>query len=282
MLKRALSTEKPVKIGHTGTLDPSASGVLIICLGRANRLAEYVLMHPKEYRGLIRLGSGTDTLDAAGKVIESKPVPEFDQTNLDSLAAEKFHGKIMQIPPAVSALKKDGERYYVKAQRGEPVEPPARETTIYSLALKKLDVSNIEILVRCSSGFYVRSLARDVARELGTVGHLDELVRTSVGNFTIDDAVDPGLIQGLDSIKGKIYPVDYPMDIIPRIDINIEFARGFIKGIPCTIESSPGMSGVDRISVYSGDIFLGIGEVRELEPQFELIPKKVITRQEMI
>jgi len=224
------------------------------------------------------LGTLTDTLDAAGKVTETRPVPEFNQAILDSLAEKKFHGKISQVPPAVSALKKDGERYYVKAQRGEPIEPPPRETMIYSLKLKKVNASNIELIVRCSSGFYVRSLARDIAKEIGTVGYLDELVRTSVGPFLLDDAIDPNTVQSLDSIRDKIYPVDYPMNIIPRINLDTEPTGKFIHGISVEIEMEPEILSGRRIAVYCKGIFIGVGEIKIENELVELIPLKVIAK----
>jgi tRNA pseudouridine55 synthase len=278
LLKRLLGVDKSQKLGHTGTLDPSARGVLVICLGRANRLAEYVLRHPKEYKGVIKLGSLTDTLDSKGKITESKPVPEFGQHELNSLA-ENFIGKIMQIPPAISALKIQGERYYIKARRDEPFEPPPRQTMVYNLELKKCDHQTIELHVKCASGFYVRSLARDVALALDTVGHLDQLVRTSVGPFKLDDSITCEQIEtnALDIVVENIKPLDFPMGILDKISIPCDCARRFLLGQIIKLDSDENSLG-DDLSVYHETVFLGVAVIEKCENEYYLQPKKVIAR----
>ena len=280
LLKKLLIRERSEKIGHTGTLDPSASGVLVICLGRANRLAEYVLQHPKEYIGIIRLGSTTDTLDSKGKITETKSIPEFSQDMLDEIA-EKFMGRIMQIPPVISALKINGERYYVKARRGETFEPPPRATTVYNLKLERKDGENIVLRVKCASGFYVRSLARDIASALGTVGHLHELVRTSVGGFNLQDAITPEQIEigGSEFVSKRIYTTDFPMDLLNRIQIPRNLVHRFLLGQILTLETGEYEIGVDS-AIYFENMFLGVGIMESGENGHALRPKKVIARIE--
>jgi tRNA pseudouridine55 synthase len=276
-LKQLLNRECKHKIGHTGTLDPPASGVLVIGIGKGNRLAEYILMHPKEYTGIIRLGAGTDTLDSKGEVTETKPVLKFEQNDLDNVA-EEFTGRIIQVPPAVSALKKDGEKFYVKARRGEPVEPDPREAFVYSLTLQKSGDDEIELKVKCASGFYVRSLARDVARKLGTVGHLDKLIRTSVGGFRVEESTTTNWIEefGVEkTFNEKLLPLEFPLGLLPRIQLDdIEsglFVRGMIRIIDD--ESLPLNS---DIAVFSKDRILGIGKIQLEDDKRILKPHKVL------
>jgi len=276
-LKRLLNVGARHKIGHTGTLDPPASGVLVIGIGQANRLAEYILMHPKEYKGIIRLGTLTDTLDADGETTETKEIPGFDKNVLDEITPA-FTGDIMQVPPIVSALKKDGERYYVKARRGETEEPPARKVTVYALKLDKIDDETVGLYVQCSSGFYVRSLARDIARQIGTVGHLDELVRISVGPFKIEDAIDLDWIEqnGADAVfKNRMNPLDFPMDILPRIEIDGEEASLFKQGMKRHVAPPEDLPHNADIAVYSPDGFIGIGLLKHENDNLILKPRKV-------
>lgn len=276
-LKQLLNKDYKHKIGHTGTLDPPASGVLVIGIGRGNRLAEYILMHPKEYTGIIKLGTGTDTLDSKGEITETKPVLEFGQNDLDTLTSE-FTGRIIQVPPAVCALMKDGEKYYVKARRGEPVEPDPREAFVYSLTLQKTSDVEIELKVKCASGFYVRSLARDVARKLGTVGHLDSLVRISVGEFRIEESITTKWIEenGIEkTFEEKLLPMEFVLSLLPRIQLDDIESGLFTEGIKRIIDDET-LPLNSHIAVFSKDRILGIGVIR-LEDQIKILkPHKVL------
>jgi tRNA pseudouridine55 synthase len=279
-LKKLLCEGNKPKIGHTGTLDPPASGVLIIALGRASRLVEYVLRHPKEYTGIIRLGASTDTLDSDGEISELRDVPDFNHADIERIIS-KFTGTIKQIPPAVSALKKDGVRYYVHARHGSPVEPPAREAHVYDLKLQKIDFQTISVYVKCASGFYVRSLARDVASELGTIGHLDHLVRTAVGDFTLADSLDVEWIEdhGRDkTFSEHLYPVEFPMGILLKISVDDNNAQAFQLGMKRFIREDIDLPTGTDIAVYSPTGFIGVGEIRIEEGKFQLKPNKVIVK----
>ena len=276
-LKRLLNKSFKHKIGHTGTLDPSAKGVLVIGIGRANRLAEYILLHPKEYSGIVNLGKTTDTLDADGKVVETCGIPEFNSNQLDSIIKD-LSGEIMQIPPVVSALKKDGERYYVKARRGEMFEPDARPVNVYNMNLKQLDEERIELYVKSSSGFYVRSLARDIAVKLGTIGYLSNLIRLSVGPFRIEDSIDIDWIEEHgyeETFENHLYPVHAPMDILPRLDIPESENGFFSQGMKRRIDDSSLPLSTD-IAIFSNGVLSGIGRIVESENGLILIPRKVI------
>jgi tRNA pseudouridine55 synthase len=179
------------RIGHTGTLDPMASGVLVLCLGRATRLVEYYQGHDKTYSAEIALGAATDTYDATGQITAVAPVPSLNEERIQTALAQ-FQGELLQTPPIFSALKQSGEALYRRARRGETVEPPPRPITIYHLELLAWQAepganqARFTVRVRCSAGTYVRSLAHDLGIALGTLGHLAALRREVAGVFTLD------------------------------------------------------------------------------------------------
>ena len=176
-----------IKVGHLGTLDPFASGLLPLCLGEATKVARYLLVEHKAYEGTIRLGTATDTLDRTGTPIDTAPVPALAQATLDAVAAH-FTGRQEQVPPMYSALKRDGVPLYELARRGLEVERAPREVTIESLELVLRAADRIDFRVACSKGTYVRVLAADVGRALETRAHLERLRRTRVGAFRVEDA----------------------------------------------------------------------------------------------
>jgi len=182
---RRLSGQR--RVGHTGTLDPNATGLLVLCLGRATRLAEFMTALPKTYEGEIALGVRTDTDDADGRIVERRPVAPLDDGRLRELE-KAFPGELLQRPPAYSAVKVDGERSYALARRGEAVELPPRLVTVYELRLRQLAPDRLGINVRCSAGCYVRALARDIGEALGCGAHLASLARTQVGVFRLTQA----------------------------------------------------------------------------------------------
>ena len=178
------------KVGHLGTLDPFASGLLPLCVGEATKVARYLLLERKAYTGTIRLGAETDTLDRTGRVVATAPVPGDVAARLDAVAAT-FVGRQRQTPPMYSALKRGGTPLYALARRGVVVEREARDIEIRRLDLVPRDPEHIDFAVEWSKGTYVRVLAADVGRALGTVAHLEGLRRTTVGTFRIDDALPP-------------------------------------------------------------------------------------------
>jgi tRNA pseudouridine55 synthase len=184
------------RVGHAGTLDPLAEGVLPVLLGRATRLAAYIQAQPKTYVATIALGTATTTDDAEGSVVATAPVPAFDAAVL-----ERFRGEIQQTPPAYSALKVGGRRAYAVARRGGAVTLEPRRVTIHDLRI--LSEEPLLLEVTCSKGTYIRSLARDIAQALGTVGHLAHLVRTRVGPFSLSTAVT---IDALDVARALLPP----------------------------------------------------------------------------
>lgn len=180
-----------VKVGHAGTLDPDATGVLVVCLGRATRLVPWLQATTKTYDARLRLGETTTTLDAAGEVLERRDPSAVDELALCE-ALKSFVGPITQIPPMVSAVKVDGERLYAKARRGEVVERAPRPVTVHDIVLADFEPgprAEAAFLVTCTAGTYVRTLAADVGERLGVGAHLVALRRLGSGRFTVEDAV---------------------------------------------------------------------------------------------
>ena len=179
---------RPARVGHLGTLDPFATGLLPILIGEATKLAPFLQDGEKEYEGVIRLGVATDTLDRTGTEIQTAEVPPLSSEMLTEAAA-RFTGRIVQQPPIFSAIKRDGVPLYKLARRGGEVEPPPpREVEISRLTLDTKDPTSIHFIATCSTGTYMRSLARDIGVALGTVAHLAELRRLRNGSFTLEQA----------------------------------------------------------------------------------------------
>jgi tRNA pseudouridine55 synthase len=186
IVRRALGTRR---VGHTGTLDPFAEGLLVMVVGRATRLVPFAAAWTKSYEGRLRLGATTDTDDATGQVQEQRPVA-VDRAGLER-TLDRFRGTVRQRPPAYSAVKVDGERAYRRARRGEAVEPAERDVEIAALEVTAFTPPDVEFRATVSAGTYLRSLARDVGAALGCGGHLVALRRTAVGPFRLEDAVAP-------------------------------------------------------------------------------------------
>lgn len=183
--RRALNTKK---VGHCGTLDPLATGLLLITIGRGTKIQDLLMSEDKEYEGVMRLGEVTDSQDADGEVTETKPVPELSREQLEEAFA-KFKGDFYQTPPMVSAIKKDGVPLYKLARQGKVVEREPRFVHVYGHEIKRVTLPEIEFRVACSKGFYVRTYAHDIGQELGCGAHLRSLRRTKSGRFCVDGAV---------------------------------------------------------------------------------------------
>jgi tRNA pseudouridine55 synthase len=176
------------KVGHAGTLDPFASGLLLVCLKKATKLTDKLMDLPKEYHTTLQLGQVTDTLDPTGKIIQSQPVPPLDHSQIKSVLYS-FVGRKKQKIPAYSAVKIQGQRSYHLARKGVAVPEKFRFVHIYEIELLNLKKSSITFKVLCGRGTYIRMLGNDIANRLNTVGYLSELRRTRIGNFTVEDAL---------------------------------------------------------------------------------------------
>lgn len=175
------------KIGHTGTLDPDATGVLPVCVGKGTRLCSLLENHDKTYRAVLLLGMETDTQDVTGQILAEKPVCVTEEQVLEALPA--FRGKIMQIPPMYSALKVNGKKLYEYAREGKVIEREARPVEIYELTVEKIDLPRITMTVSCSKGTYIRTLCHDIGQALGCGGCMESLIRTRVGDFHLEQAI---------------------------------------------------------------------------------------------
>lgn len=268
---RRLSGQR--QIGHTGTLDPMATGLLVLCLGRATRLVEYMTGHGKAYEGTIQLGAATTTDDAEGEVTESAPVPPLTGEDLARVAAE-FTGTIQQVPPAFSAVKVGGQRAYAVARRGGDVTLAARPVTIHSLALEVEAPDRLGIRVECGAGTYVRSLARDIGVALGTRAHLWALRRTQVGAFTLADAVPlDALIEAeTPDFEALLLPADEGVGDLAAAIVRDERGARLAQGGRIRVAAA-GPAEPARVYTTSGE-FLGIGAI---DGASVLRPVKVLT-----
>ncbi|GAB4260695.1 MAG: tRNA pseudouridine(55) synthase TruB [Deferrisomatales bacterium] len=249
-VRRALGVRKA---GHAGTLDPLASGVLLVALGPATRLLEYLAAQDKAYRARIRLGERRDTLDREGRLEESCPVPPLTRSGVEAVLAG-FRGTLLQVPPAFSAIKMGGERLYRKARRGEPVQPPPRQVEITRLELCRLAPPDLEIELECSKGTYVRSLARDLGRALGTEGCLWDLRRTRSGPFEDRQAVPLAAVvdEGAEA-WGRVLPAEAMVRALPPVAVDAPAARRLAEGgaVPAP---SPGTEGPVAVFAPEGSL----------------------------
>jgi tRNA pseudouridine55 synthase len=183
--RRALGTKK---VGHCGTLDPLATGLLLITIGRGTKIQDLLMSEDKEYAGTIRLGEVTDSQDADGQIIETNPVLALSREQVQQ-AFDKFRGDFYQTPPMVSAIKKNGVPLYKLARQGKEIEREPRFVRVYAQEVREIRLPEIDFLVVCSKGFYVRTYAHDIGRELGCGAHLSALRRTKSGRFSVENAV---------------------------------------------------------------------------------------------
>ena len=227
------------KIGHTGTLDPDAEGVLPVCLGNGTKLCELIADRDKEYVAVMRLGTVTDTQDMSGEVLRSIPDEEVTAMVTESgieEAAACFRGKISQIPPMYSAVKINGKRLYQLARQGRTVERPAREVTIHELVITKVELPLVTMRVRCSKGTYIRTLCQDIGEKLGTGGTMESLLRTRVGSFTLDQSIRLDEAEEImksdepDRIRDYIMPVDSFFGDAPRATVKQEGLKALLNG----------------------------------------------------
>ena len=209
------------KAGHTGTLDPMATGLLPICMGEATKFSHYQLNASKSYEAVIQLGIQTDTGDAEGQVIKQHALPDWQSIDL-SAVTQQFLGEQQQVPPMYSALKKDGKKLYEYARAGIEIERSSRPIIIEQLELDQLSSDCVGIKVTCSKGTYVRVLGEDIAKALGSVGHLISLRRTAVGDFELDKAIDLSQLEDMDIIKRFAYllPLDACINDLPIIQLS--------------------------------------------------------------
>jgi tRNA pseudouridine55 synthase len=257
------------KAGHTGSLDPLATGLLPICFGEATKISGMMLDDNKRYQVTVLLGIKTDTGDLEGNVIETQPVPEFSQEGIKTIL-EKFTGAIDQVPPMYSALKQNGKKLYELARNGITVERKARRITIFELKLLAIGIDTLELEVHCSKGTYIRSLAEDIGQELGCGATVKALCRIQSGQYQIEQAVTIEQLQKLDGqqILDKLIAVDNPLQNIPAVYLDGQQAASIKFGQ--ILKLNEDLLGTVRI--YDTTEFLGLGEMRL---NGKLAPKKL-------
>ncbi len=225
---------RPTKVGHGGTLDPLATGVLVIALGPATRLIEYVQAQPKTYRGSFRLGQSSNTEDLEGEitVLQQPPLPTLEEI---TQVLPEFTGPIQQVPPAYSAVKINGQRAYKLARQGSDPQLSARTVEIFGLNILSYDYPNLELEIQCGSGTYIRSLGRDLARALGTEAVMTSLTRTAIGEFSLETAMELDVIQG-DQIASSLLAPAQGLHQHPGLELDAESLRQLQNGRPLLLD----------------------------------------------
>jgi len=239
--------QSPIPIGHAGTLDPLASGVLLVLLGEATKVSRFLLDLPKEYVAGVLFGRQTDTDDISGETLAEHSVSGLTPESVRA-ALGRFTGEIEQVPPAFSALKQDGQPLYRLARKGLEVRPKPRNVRVYQLEL--LDWQPPRATVRClvSAGTYIRALARDLGTALSTVATLASLVRTKVGQFKIEDATVPAALDAV-SLSERLTPIDAALIGMPRISVSAVQARCLHQGKVVDGFEGPALSGADGFAL---------------------------------
>lgn len=237
------------RVGHAGTLDPMAEGVLLVCIGAAVRITEYLMDLPKVYRGTVHLGIETDTYDAEGEVVATHDVNVSEDALREALAA--FSGEIEQRPPAHSAIKVGGRPAYERARKGEEIELALRKVTVYRLDVLRFEPPVVEIEVECSRGTYVRSLAHDLGRSLGCGAHLSALTRTRVGPFRVEDALDEAALASAfagGTWPDPLQPIDSGLVQLPALTVPIEDEKDLRHGQPARIDDEQALRGAGPLA----------------------------------
>ncbi|MEW5888402.1 MAG: tRNA pseudouridine(55) synthase TruB [Pseudomonadota bacterium] len=259
-LQKAKRLYKAVKAGHTGTLDPLATGLLPLCFGEATKFAAGLLDADKSYRARIRLGVTTTTADAEGEVLEIRPVPAVSRAMAEAALA-RFRGSILQLPPMHSALKRDGKPLYEYARQGMQVQRELRPVTVFRLELERLEGDLLEIAVDCSKGTYIRTLAQDIGEALGCGAHLTALRRTRIGPLRVEGAVTLEALEAMDMAQRDrcLAPVDSLLAGLPAVELDGAGAGRFCHGQAVPVARP---AATPAVRVYSGGRFLGLGRVQ--------------------
>jgi tRNA pseudouridine55 synthase len=270
--KRVLNAKKA---GHTGTLDPFATGLLPLCFGEATKFSQDLLEADKTYEATVHLGIMTNTGDTEGEAIETLPV-DVTEAQIEAALA-RFRGPIMQIPPMYSALKRDGKAYYEYAREGITLEREARPVTIHGLEFMAYDAPFLKIRVTCSKGTYVRVLGEDIGAALGCGAHLNALRRTQVGPLTIDGMITMEALQAHAEPLTLLAPVDALLASFPALELTPELAVRFLQGQRLALgkEAVAVPAGLGRVRVYSEGKLLGTAQLQEYAI---LAPERLIAK----
>ena len=259
------------KAGHTGSLDPLATGVLPLCLGEATKVCSFLLNTDKRYQATLLLGVTTDSGDTEGKVLSTSEVPDLSVEEIEHCLSV-FKGNISQVPPMYSALKHQGKRLYELAREGKVVDRKPREVAIHQLDLLSFNSNKLVLDVRCSKGTYIRSLAEDIGRKLGCGATISQLRRLAVGHLHLDRCFtieQLSLFKQKDELERCLIPADEILSDWPEIALDTRQCQSIQNGQPIVLPAND-LQGLVRM--YSEDLFVGIGQ---LIPAGQLIPKRL-------
>ncbi len=288
------------KVGHTGTLDPNATGVLPLLLGNATKISKYLINHDKEYEVVLQLGQKTTTADGEGEIIEQKEIPEeifsknnfvkdFNYSNEKTLdknscvrnkyleeVLHQFIGKQQQIPPMFSAIKVNGKKLYDYARKGQTVKIKPREIEIYDIELLNInpELKQIQFRVKCSKGTYIRSLCEDIAEKLGTVGYMKELNRTIVGDFHIKDALTVSQFEGKINKNDltNIISIEEIFKDRQKIDLPKKYLKQYLNGVSIIRDENRFESEKEYVCrIYTNNKFIGLGIIKDNKLKRDLV-----------
>lgn len=248
------------KVGHTGTLDPMAEGVLPLLIGKGTLCSQYLINHDKIYQVVLQLGEKRDTADSEGNVVEKQEVQQelWEQGKIEDVL-KSFLGKQEQIPPIYSAIKVKGKKLYEYARKGQTVEIQPRQIEIYAIELIQFNIENqqIDFQVSCSKGTYIRSLCEDIAQRLGTIGYMKELKRIQVGDFSLKDSVTlEELEKDLDTLQEHLISLKEVFEDYPKIELEEKQISFFLNGVKLTKQLENGI-----YQIYCNQELIGTGTV---------------------
>ena len=254
IVRKQLNTKK---VGHTGTLDPNATGVLPILIGKATKISKYLVEHQKTYIATIKLGEKRDTGDSEGNIIEEDLELKSIERDRIKEVLKSFLGKQKQIPPMYSAIKVDGKKLYEYARQGQTVEIKPRDIEIYSISLKSYKQDEIVFETECSKGTYIRALCEDIAKELGTVGYMKELQRITVDKFKIEQSIE---LENLnqETVEKNLIKIENIFEDKEKLELNDRKIELFLNGVQLTY-------GVENNTyrIYNRNKFIGLGIVKD-------------------
>lgn len=244
------------KVGHTGTLDPNATGVLPLLVGKGTQISKYLINHDKVYEAVLKIGEKTDTADAEGKIIETQNVKlsTLKEENI-KIVLKSLIGEQKQIPPMYSAIKVNGKKLYEYARSGEIIKVEPRLIYIYNLELIKVANQEITYKVHCSKGTYIRTLCEQIAEKLGTVGYMKELKRLQVGEFKIEDSLTIDEIK--ENIQKKFITIEEYFKKYPKINLDLRKLQLFLNGVQLNYNLENGI-----YTIYNNEKFIGTGTIK--------------------
>ncbi|RMJ04450.1 tRNA pseudouridine synthase B [Marinobacter litoralis] len=264
------------KAGHTGALDPLATGVLPLCFGEATKFSQTMLDSDKAYITTARLGVRTETGDSEGAVVEEKPVPSLTETEVEAVL-ENFRGDIQQVPSMYSALKHQGKPLYEYAREGIEIERPARPVTIYELKLLAVRDNELDLAVTCTKGTYIRSLVEDIGQELGCGAHVVALRRTLAAGYTLDNVQNIETLEAMrerdESLDGLLLPPESALTMFPEHRLSGPALVSILNGQPVRI---PGQPFEGFVRVYGNHSFVGLAEAQPEGEDTVLVPRRLV------